>query len=414
MMVLSFLLIGADLVGAYIGGLNFRLVSLTLVAATLFQWLQKRQSIRMDLPFFLLFSWLICAAIISLSGTYDLVRSLAFIAWMVFTLIFVVQAFYNFCLQTTIETALRIWFIVFRIHAVATILQYVAYQLGYDFFTWAGRPRLWFHETSLLAYFLAGYFGAALFLMTNFKRRYWRDAALAFVALVTTYSVSGMIGVLFSVGLVTALSRRRLYFLAGIVVSLLLCVAGFLAFQSSITNSLGYGFLLGWIENVQEPGDFFWALAMRGGFRAGNVLFAWEAFKENMLTGIGAGAERTYMEIVPVPYSVITVIPPGFLNRGEDFQNAMLFGNIFVEAMGTMGIIGLIPMIGVVGYFVLSYASIKGGGAREIQARAFYIGAFVMLLLLQFDGVFLRFVFWATVGLALGAREVLRRARTVV
>jgi hypothetical protein len=413
-MALTFLLIGADIIAIPVAGTSLRVVTFTALLACYFQLVQKRKPFLTDWNFFILSVLFILAGVVSLSTTYDLVRSVQFIFWLFFMLVLVVGLFYNFVLIAGFEAAQNFWFWIFRLYAVAALLQVLAYHAGIDINTYGGgRPRLWFYETSLMSFFLSGYLGAALYLAVNLSRRYWLDVLLVLAVTVFAGSVFAIGGLLFSTLLVVLVSRRRLLILGAILGFAAFVTLMAVIFRDVILNIPGYGTAIGWVTEVANFDDLLWAVKQRSGLRYAGMIFSWEAFHTHMLTGIGAGAQRAYMSVTPMPFDVLQAVPGAFILRNDQnaFQNAMLFANLFLETMGEMGILGLVPMVLIVGYLIKRYFAIPTAGPLSIKVKATYVGCFVMLLLLQVDGIYMRFYVWSAVGLALGGSEFLSRCR---
>ena len=420
MVFACFLLIGADKLSLSIGGMFVRLLAVPLILATLLFTAARRRPTALDANIFLFMGLYFVASIISIYGSYDINRSIGYTVWAAFTVLFVFQVFYNYAISTPIEVVSRVWFTVFRWHAIAAIIASLIYHVtGRDFIredliSYFGRSFLWFHEASLLGFFLSGYFCASLYLAANERRSYWRDVMLGVLSLGATASASQALGMAIGVLIVAMLSRRRKTIVIAAALTGLTAWAAIQVFGSDLQENPVYHTTIGYVLDAEDWDSFFRLMTWRTGLRAPGMVMAWDAFLSHPITGIGVGADHTYTRMVPLTDEAVRVMGPWWWSSSYDerWKDGILFCNLFIEVAGTTGLLGLVPYALGIGYVVLSIRRVAEGGRDGRLLRAFYLAIIVMIAVLQIDGGgTLRFYLWNVIGLALGATAQLERAR---
>ena len=397
-----------------------RLLAVPLILSTLLFTAARGRPITLDARIFFLMGLYFVAAAISAYDSYDLVRSVGYTVWTAFTVLFVFQVFYNYALTTSIATVARIWFMVFRCHAIAAIIVAVIYQatgrdfINEDVLSYYGRSFLWFHEASLLGFFLSGYFVAALYLAVNKRRSCWWDVALGVVSLGATASASQALGMAVGVVIVSMLSRRRKTIVIAILLTVFTGWAVIQIFGADLRENTIYHTTVGFVLDAEDWDTFFRLLIWRTELRAPGLVMAWDAFLTHPITGIGIGADHTYMRIVPLTDEAVSLMGPWWWasSYDESWKDGMIFCNVFIEVAATTGLLGLVPYAAVIGYAILSLRRVAGDGQDEQLLKSFYLAIIVMVAALQVDGGgSLRFYLWNVIGLALGATAQLERRR---
>lgn len=395
-MFLSLLLIGADLIAIRSGGITLRIVFPTLMATFAFLYLQRGEKIYFDPTLTFLFLLLALAGTVSLLGSYDATKSVGYIIWVLFDFFVIITLAYNFARRVEPNTILSLWFLVYRIHVVLLLCE-VTFNLSRGTL---GRPHVWFYESSYLAIFLTGYFGAALYMFLRAGRGWLPDFALSFVGLLATTSATGIFGMMFAILLNFVLARQRLWLMFGAVcVGAIFVAILYLLFRDTVYYHLIVGFLL--------HGEFdFNTILNRGGNRVVRALVGWSAFQHHPWTGIGIGGDAAYMDGHPYPE-----VAWRYIHSWTDLDTGQPFSNIIIEVLGTMGIAGFIPFAGILFFAIFSVFKV----ARSIHqaapfAIALFVGFFSIFLALQFESTFLRYYLWCPLGLAIGLWAQIRNS----
>jgi O-antigen ligase len=388
-MFFSLLLIGGDRIAIKVGGLTLRVVFPLLMTASGFLFMQIGGRIKILRSLCWLFTALALAGAISIFGTYDVTKSIGYTIWVLFDFFVIITLCYNLARRAPSEDILFLWFLIYRVHVVFILLEVADNFLHHRVI----RPQIWFYESSYLSIFMSAYFGAALYVWLREGRRYRLDFALSMIGVLATSAASGLFGMLLAIVLNFILARQRVMLLAASVGLICLFVGIlWLFFQQSQYYDLMVGFLLNRNFSIGTILD-------RGGDRYIRVLIGWDAFLRHPWTGIGIGADSTYMHSVPFPADAAQLMRPWMTaEAGEPFCN------IIVEVLGTMGILGFIPFFGVLCYAVWSmWRLARDPRVFDPAAMAFFVGFFSTFLALQLEGTFLRYYLWAPLGLALGA-----------
>ena len=388
-MFFSLLLIGGDNMAIRVGGMTLRLVFPVLMLAFAFLFQRVGGNAAINRPLAFLFFALATAAATSVMASLDPVKSIGYTIWVFFDFFVIVTLTYNLAKLYPPALTLKLWFVIYRIHAVLLLLELIR---NIAVTHTALRPHLWFYETSFLAIFMTGYFGSALFLLLRNGKSWLGDFLLSLVAMLALTSATGLFAMLLAVLLNFIVARQRVILLL-VTVTLFAAFLGtlYFFFRDTVYYRLAGGFLL--------DGDSFSAMIDMITGRSGNrwirAVVAWDAFLHHPWLGVGIGGDSAYMGATPFPASVAGYLRPWMeLDQGEPFTN------ITLEVAGTMGMAGLIPFFGILTYTVISFArAIRGG---DTEAAAFLIGFFAIFLALQFESTFLRYYLWTNLGLGLG------------
>ena len=387
-MFFCLLLVGGDRVALRADTLTLRIVFPLLMIAGAVLYLQIGGRIKIDRILCWLFFALTLAAAISIYGSYDPTKSIGYTIWVLFDFFVIVTLCYNLTRRSPPEDILYLWFLVYRIH-VFLIFQELAEDILHHVAT---RPTVWFYESSYLAIFMSGYFGAALYLLLREGRKYLLDFLLSVLGMLGTTAATAVIGMMLAVALNFLVARQRAKLIgasAGVAVSF----AGilFLFFRKTLYYQLMIGFLL--TKNF-SIGD----ILARSGNRYVRTMIGWSAFIHHPWTGVGIGAGSTYMAVEPFPESAMRYIQKWmYLEKGQPFCN------IIVEVLGTMGIVGFIPFAAIITYAIWSMTKMaRNRRLFDPSAMALFIAFFSIFLSLQLEGTFLRYYLWTPLGLALG------------
>lgn len=394
----ALLLLGADQLAIKVGGLSLRLAFPMLMLSWCFLYYQMKGEIYFDRTLAWLFYVFAFVGACSSFRSFDSTKSIGYTIWVLFDFFVIIGICYNFARNYQPKIVLSIWLSVYRLHAILIFL-----ELGYGLTTHnLSRPKLWFYETSYLAIFMSGYFGAALYLYLRRKSEYRFDFLLATAAIVTTTSATGMFGVVFAVALNFLIARQRVKLVLGtLVLATLFFGTLYLFFQKTVYYQLMIGFLLG-------GDDAFHLLLMRGGNRVIRALIGWQAFLQHPWLGVGIGGDAAYMGQTMVPEAARE-----YLTKYSNVEVGQPFCNIFIEVLGTTGILGFIPFAGIILHSIAKFAS-QLGKPSNLESTTFFIGFFSILLSLQLDGTVLRYYLWSSLGLALGvmAKNAVASARS--
>ena len=388
-MFLSLLLIGGDLIAIRVGGLTLRVVFPLLMMSFAFLFQRIGGRIVLDRHLTLLFFVLSLAAAASVMSSLDPVKSVGYTIWVFFDFFVIITLAYNFGALYSPILTLKLWLLIYRIHALLLIVELVRnIALRHS----VERPHLWFYETSFLAIFMAGYFGCALFLLLRTGKSYLWDFILSLVAMIALSSATALFAMLLAVLLNFLVARQRLLllFFTILLFSVFLGIL-YLFFQDTVYYRLAGGFLL-------DSNGFASAIDLvlgRSGNRWIRAAVGLDAFARHPWLGVGIGGDTAYMGASPFPESVA-----GYMQPWMDLDQGAPFSNILIEVAGTMGLAGLVPVFGILFYALFSF--IKALRGRQIEAAAYFMSFFTIFLALQFESTFLRYYLWTPLGLGLG------------
>jgi O-antigen ligase len=387
-MFFCLLLIGGDRAALKAGGLTLRLVFPLLMTAGAFLFMQLGGRIKMDRTLCWLFLMLTLAGTISIFNSYDPMKSIGYTIWILFDFFVIITLCYNLSRGAPSRDILYLWFLIYRIHVVLILLEFFNNLLHHN----AVRPYVWFYETSYLSIFMSAYFGASLYLLLREGRRHLLDFSLAISSLIITSSATGLVAMLLAVMLNFLVARQRWKLITISVAIFALFVATiWLFFQNTQYYQLMVGFFLNKHFSLE-------LLLNRSGNRYVRVLIGWEAFLRHPWTGIGIGADTTYMSAQPFPTYVMA-----YVRRWMGLEGGQPFCNVIIEVLGTMGIAGFIPFAGIIGYAVQTMIRVaRDKRLFDPVAMAFFVGFFCTFLALQLESTFLRYYLWTPLGLALG------------
>jgi O-antigen ligase len=387
-MFLSLLLIGADLIAIKAVGLTMRIVFPLLIIAFAFLYKERGEKIYFNPTLTLLFLLLAMAGGISVIQSYDAVKSIGYTVWVLFDFFVIITLAYNFARQTEPYQLLSLWFLAYRVHVVLLILE-IAYNLSRGAMV---RPHVWFYESSYLAIFMTGYFGAALYMYLNVGRQYRLDCVISFFGLLATTSATGVFGMIFALALNILLAKERVRLLfAALIIASVIAGTLFLFFKDTPYYNLIVGFLF------QENFSFDLILN-RSGNRVIRALVGWQAFLHHPLTGIGIGGDAAYMDANPYPEQAWQ-----YIHVWTDLETGQPFSNIIIEVLGTMGLIGFAPFAAILAFAIYSMSvAMRTARSASPVATAFFVGFFSIFLALQFESTFLRYYLWVPLGLAFG------------
>lgn len=410
MILLSLLLVGADLIHITFGGFTFKLAILPLSGMLFFQILQQRGRIYFNHRLIILSALLAAAAVLSLLGSVAPAWTVGYIAWLLFTFAVIVPGFYTFARSRPAEEVVRIWIWAYRVQAVLLILELGVRHVMFP----AGslselRPHLAFYEPSYASIYFSGYIGAAFYLAANGMRWARRDVALSILVAMALFSATAIFAVVFGIAMTIVLARHRWRALG---VALLGLSAGGCILYFYLRSSVYYELTVGYLFTGSGGTEtLLLNVLARGGNRIVRTLFAVDAFLRHPVFGIGFGADKAYTATQPVPALAQPFMYPWFKIKGTPFCNP------FAEAAGTMGVPGLVALIVLTVDTVLSYFRIRFDGRRgTVFVKTLFVGFLVMFLTMQLEGTFLRFYLWSGFGLAYGAaaRWQAGRAETFV
>ena len=396
---LSLLLIGGDTIALRVGGMTLRIVFPLLMMSFAFLFQRIGGGARLDRGLSFLFFLLAVAAAASVVGSLDPVKSVGYTIWVFFDFFVIITLTYNFAALYPPALTLKLWFLIYRIHAVLLLVELMR-NLLFSHSRW--RPHLWFYETSYLAIFMAGYFGCALFMWLRNGKPYLWDFLLSLVAMIALSSATALFALLLAVLLNFIVARQRLLLL----LATLLLFAGFLGilylfFRDTIYYKLAGGFLL----DSNDLASLFGAVLGRSGDRWVRAVVGWNAFLRHPWLGVGIGGDTAYMGASPFPDSVA-----GYLRPWMELEQGQPFSNIVIEVAGTMGVAGLVPFFGIILYAVYSFTGAIRSGKTE--ASVFLMSFLAIFLALQLESTFLRYYLWTPLGLGLGVLAQTRKRPT--
>lgn len=387
-MFFSLMLLGGDLIAINAGGLTMRLVFPLLMTAFGFLWLRRRADIAIPKYLSALFFLFAIAGAISTANSLAVVKSVGYTIWIFFDFFVIIVLCYNLARLYPPDKILSLWFMVFRVHVVLVMAELVLYLAQHRF----ERPHLWFYETSYMAIFLTAYFGSALYMMLREGKAWALDFAMSVVVMLIISSATAIFGIIFSVIFNFLVARQRM--------KLLLWSLGlgalFLGIMFAFFSDTMYFVLVA--SFFVTSGSALDIVVGRGGNRIIRLLVGWNAFTSHPWTGVGIGADSAYMDATPLPDYSLQYVHPWTVTTGQPFCN------IFIEALGTMGILGFLPLCGILGYCGwLAVKLTRQRDAISTTAMCFLMGFFCSILAMQFEGTMLRYYLWSPLGLALGA-----------
>ena len=372
-------LLGADHIAVQIGSISLRVVVLTLMIALLAHVLRKR-TIYVSRYQFLVYGLFLGATSLSIPGSLDPIRSMAYFFWMAI-LAFVQTSYYNFEYRRLGEQEFeRIIIIVYRICAVLLIAEFVFRLVVLD----GTRPRLFFYEPAHTSIFMIPYLVMAL--SDAPKGRISNDLALALAAMMVLFSATAFFAVLAALGLTALfLSRSRLTILNVGAIS----GGGLVALAFAAGLAAHFNLIIGYLliaENIPQALEL---ILHRSGTRVIRLYYGLEAWQSAPIFGIGAGAGNTFTALNPIPASAVVYYDPEYDDvAGNPFVNPL------VEIGATMGIIGVVAFAFLLIRLVIAA---RGTGLRQKMA----IAALAMFVGIALESTVLRHYIWFVVSIAL-------------
>jgi len=396
LILLSFLFIGGDVLAFRIGGMTFRFVAFTILAAAAMDILRASNRVFYDRGLIAVSSLLTLAACLSISQSYDTVRTIGYTIWMIFSFWVIIPLFFNFARDRPLEETIRVWFGAYRIQIGLLILEIgLRYATGTLALTTLGRPHLWFYEPSYAAIYFSAYLAASLYYVSCGMRRFGWDVIAASVGCLALASTTAIFGFGIAVFLVAMLSPYRWRMLGATAVVVTVVTAILVVYFSSTPY---FKLILGFFSHAKNPLDIIVAILARAGNRIPRAIVSWYAFVNHPWTGIGFGADQPYTTQVPGATLSQRYGAPWLSYRGSPFINP------YLEAGGTMGAPGLVGLLLLTVDMIRRFLRLaKSHDPNANLAKGVFVGFFAMFLALQIEGTFLRFYVWSTFGLAYGA-----------
>lgn len=387
---LILLLIGSDRFSFDFSGVTIRYVSFLLLIIWMHQIIFNR--ILVSKNYLTITISFILASTISLVNSVDIFKSIAYNIWVIFNMIIVGGVFYSLAYRYDISATFRYWIAAYRIQVILLVIELCYRHLSGNLGFW-DRPYLWFFEPSYATIYFSGYAGLSYYLYFNLASTVIKpskvDLILSTLVLFVLSSATGAIVmmVLFSYVLYKKSNIKTLTLVLFVAVGLVVTVA-----QIPKTN-LMFGFITQVYENPTQAVSI---IAGRSGNRIIRLLWGIDAFLNYPWTGVGIGADKTYMTEATKPLYTEKYDTPWNNSIGAGFTNP------FVEIAGTTGIGGVIALVFTVKIFASAFSTRHSFNINNHIKNAFIFGLLVMMIAFSMEGTFLRYYVWSYVFFTLG------------
>lgn len=372
---LSTLLLGADIFGFSLAGLNVRVDQFFLVIAAALLLLKR--SFRLKAPFW---AWgLLCLSLVSSVFAVSAIRALAFTASLLFNLVFVFALYASYVRAYGFRPFVKMLRATFIVQAMLLWLQFllkVVFKIELPFMPsygeYLGIPRfsLWFYEPSyLVTYFIFWYALSVYMLLVRKAKRYFFDVLLGLSCFIIATSTTGLVGVVVVTAITFLISFFKGITLRKIIVLGLVVIAGvavFVTFQSVFAVFIGRLF----------EGN----LDVASGGRIGQWAESFGVFLSHPFLGVGPGCYGLYVA------NDTTVVP----------------SNVTLELMATLGFLAPVFFYGLTLYLTIIGVS-AAKRYRKPELFGLVIGLWAFTLMLQVNQGFLRLYHWMIFGLIYGA-----------
>ena len=377
---LSVLFIGADKWGLDVG-VNLRLDQIFLLILTVLLFFRNRYIITVNF-------WVMLFAVTSLISTllaFDIFRGALFYCSIIYNILFVFYAFYNYVKLYGIETLIKILrktlYCQFVLMLIQVILKIVFnYELSFlpAYGEYLGVPRfsLWFYEPSYLSTYLSFWFSFSLYMyLIGNDKNYLKDIIIALVMFFFSTSTTGFVAILISCLIIYIIWLFKGFTIGKIIFPLIVfcCILLFkLCFSS--------------VYDVFFARLFNQSLDSASGGRVSSWYETWEVFKKNILFGVGPGNYGLYL--------------------GQDAGTVP--SNVTLELMSTLGIFATIAFYGLtislcVKAYILNY---KLKTKNTILLASCALGLLIFTVILQANQGYLRLYHWMFFGVMCGGESL--------
>lgn len=361
LMIIYFLLSGADIFSYKIFGNTIRIVNILSVVFCLILVVLKKYKINRKI--LIIYLPVIIVHVFSVFYSFLPMNSLIYLIYIIFYLLFTLNLIYSWGKNREVDDIINIYIISFRIISILTIIQFILGNirilklLSYQIYRGIFRPALWFYEPSYLATFLSLYYMLTLVL----RKRYFKDFLLSLLAISLTTSSTGYISIVTGIIIYLILSNEKFEkrvkillfaFLVGIVV-----LSGIWLIKSSIIDIF--------IKRL-----FIDGISSSSGVRMKINMETLKVIRENLWVGIGANTFQEYFGCSPM--------------------------NVILEIFTTLGLIG-----GVIFLLFFIVVFIKIFKNKDLRYQGLAISFLLFFIVLQANQNYMRLYMWNHLGLML-------------
>ena len=249
------------------------------------------------------------------------------------------------------------------------------------------RIHLLYYEPSYFAFALVIYTGIVFFkTLTQGWRPMAFDLGMLLIALFITKSATLMIGfvIIYALGnLMTDFQWKKVAWGLGIVAILLGVSYAYATYETDL--------LARTLQIFFSSGDVFFALIDRGGNRFPRIEAASYIFQHNLWLGVGIGNYESYTTHVD-----LSAFSRGTGDLAVENKPAV---NIYLELLATTGI----PTATAFFAFLIRTLTLRRVSAMDDRQKSYLLGLIGLLILLNFDGNYLRPYLWMILGLFSGS-----------
>lgn len=369
LMLLYFLLSGADIFSFKVFGNTIRIVNVLAVLLVFSLIILKKYQINRQI--LKIYFPIIIIHFISIFYSISPMNSLVYLVYVIFYLFFTLNLIYSWGKNKNIDKIIEIYIVSFRIVSILTIIQFFLGNLesleilSYQINKGVLRPALWFYEPSYLATYLSIYY----MLCFSLRKKYLKDFILSILTLFLVTSSTGYIAIVMGIILYFIFDKeilrnkiKKIFYIILFFIILLIII---FIFEREIVNYyIGRLFKEGILNSSGERKE----INIKGLI----------ILKEHFFWGIGTNSILEYMKKPPM-----NVLLEIFISFG------IIFGNIFL--------------------IVLFYINFKLYKIKNTICKALAIAFLLYFIVLQANQNYMRMYMWNHIGLMLLFLEKLRR-----
>lgn len=361
LMLLYFLLSGADIFSTRIFDNTVRLVNIYAIMLVIYLIIIKKYKFNKEIS--KIYLTVIIVHFFSIFYSILPVNSLLYLIYAIFYLFFTLNLIYSWGKSKKVGEIINVYIMSFRIISILTITQFILGNTGilkilsYQVHRGIFRPALWFYEPSYLATFLTLYYMLTLIL----RKKYFKDLLFSILTISLTTSSTGYISIVIGIIIYLVLSNEKIK--EKIKILLLITIAG-------INILSGILIVKSNIIDVFIGRLFRSGISSSSGIRMKVNIESLKIIKENFWVGIGANTFQEYFGSSPM--------------------------NVTLEIFSTLGIIGGIILL--LFFIIITLKIYKN---KNLIYQAFAISFLLFFIILQANQNYMRLYMWNHIALML-------------
>jgi hypothetical protein len=360
-----------------------------------------RREIKLNFLNTILLAGFILLSVPSVFVSYNPVKSIAYIAWLIVNYLFVFTVFatlakyYSQKLYNCIIYSFRFqivfgWLIVLLgINLNETIF---VSRITWSEFN-AGRAYLFYYEPSFFAIALATYAAIVIDRVMRLQiKSSWLDFLILLIALYSTKSATLILVILILVAIRTVTPKINLKWIGiSILFSILFAVSAY-AYSSTQHDLIAVT-----VQEAIQADDPIQYLTIRSGGRVVRMICAIDTFLAHPWIGVGIGAYEAYSRNVDLTYCIKNLDYPVW---GDPVTNAPAI-NIYIELLSTTGVFATFC------FFLFLARILFRKSLRQLTQTQFqyWLGLAAILTIMATQANYLTLCIWMAMGIYFGSLQ---------